>query len=221
MASINISHELLDNYSAQFKFIDSCIHEFEVVMNQKNVEDVVWVLQRMESFKNILHENFIENIKNNLKDRKLGKSLDEIKLYICSNLILSKIERIICIDIADKYKISIDEWIDNNHTRDLENPMDLIYHVNKFTFWALLNVRSLILIWDKKDLGTFPICEFVDIGHKVCQSEFKQISDLEKYIEIHKDKTRIHLFKGKIIAITSNISSAKVYLERLIKLKKA
>jgi hypothetical protein len=105
MTPSKITPDILENYAAQFKKIETCIHDFQVVLNQKNVDDLIWVMQRIDSFKNIYHENFISEITDDLKERKLGKSLNEIKLHICSNRLLLEIDRIINIEIMDKYKI--------------------------------------------------------------------------------------------------------------------
>jgi len=221
MTPSNITPDILENYAAQFKKIETCIHDFQVIMNQKNVDDLIWVMPRIDSFKNIYHENFISEITDDLKERKLGKSLNEIKLHICSNRLLKEIDRIINIEIIDKYKITMDEWVDNKKDTDLKNPKDILYNLNKFTIWVLLNARSLILIWDKKDLASFPVSEFVSFGNKVHSLEFQKSSDLENYLVANKDKTRMNLFKGKIIAIESNLKSAKYYLRELTTLSQA
>lgn len=221
MESTNITSEMLDNYAVQFKKIETCISDFQVVLNQKNVDDLAWVMKRIESFKNIYHESFLTEVIDDLKERKLGKSLNEIKLHICSNRLLMEIDRIINIEIIDKYKITMDDWIDNKKDSDLNNPKDILYNLNKFTIWTLLNARSLILIWDKKDSGSFPISEFVSFGNKVHSLEFQKSSDLENYLAANKDKTRMNLFKGKIIAIESNLKSAKYYLKELTTMSQA
>jgi hypothetical protein len=215
MTPSKITPDILENYAAQFKKIETCIHDFQVVLNQKNVDDLIWVMQRIDSFKNIYHENFISEITDDLKERKLGKSLNEIKLHICSNRLLEEIDRIINTEIIDKYKITMDEWVDNKKDTDLKNPKDILYNLNKFTIWVLLTARSLILIWDKKDLASFPVSEFVSFSNKVRSLEFQKSSDLENYLVANKDKTRMNLFKGKIIAIESNLKSAKHYLKEL------
>ena len=215
MTPSKITPDILENYAAQFKKIETCIHDFQVVLNQKNVDDLIWVMQRIDSFKNIYHENFISEITDDLKERKLGKSLNEIKLHICSNRLLEEIDRIINTEIIDKYKITMDEWVDNKKDTDLKNPKDILYNLNKFTIWVLLTARSLILIWDKKDLASFPVSEFVSFGNKVRSLEFQKSADLENYLVANKDKTRMNLFKGKIIAIESNLKSAKHYLKEL------
>jgi len=214
MDSSKITPDILENYAAQFKNIETCIHDFQVVLNQKNVDDLIWVLPRIDSFKNIYHENFLSEITDDLKERKLGKSLNEIKLHICSNRLLMEIDRIINIEIIDKYKIILDDWVDNKMDSD-HNPKDILYNLNKFTIWTLLNVKSLLLIWDKKDLGSFPISEFISLGNKVRSLEFQKSSELVNYIEVNKDKSRMYIFKGKIIAIESNLKSAKYYLKEL------
>ena len=215
MTPSKITPDILENYAAQFKKIETCIHDFQVVLNQKNVDDLVWVMQRIESFKNIYHESFLTEVIDDLKERKLGKSLNEIKLHICSNRLLLEIDRIINIEIIDKYEITMDHWVENKKNSDLNNPMDVLYHLNKFTIWVLMEVKSLLLIWDKKDLGAFPVSEFVSFGNKVHSLEFQKSSDLENYLVANKDKTRMNLFKGKIIAIESNLKSAKYYLKEL------
>jgi|688.fasta_scaffold324909_2 hypothetical protein len=215
MTPSKITPDILENYAAQFKKIETCIHDFQVVLNQKNVDDLIWVMQRIDSFKNIYHESFLTEVIDDLKERKLGKSLNEIKLHICSNRLLKEIDRIINIEIIDKYKITMDEWVDNKKDTDLKNPKDILYNLNKFTIWVLLTTRSLILIWDKKDLASFPVSEFVSFGNKVHSLEFQKSSDLENYLVANKDKTRMNLFKGKIIAIESNLKSAKYYLKEL------
>ena len=214
MDSSKITPDILENYAAQFKNIETCIHDFQVVLNQKNIDDLIWVLPRIDSFKNIYHKNFLSEITDDLKERKLGKSLNEIKLHICSNRLLMEIDRIINIEIIDKYKIIMDDWVDNKMDSD-HNPKDILYNLNKFTIWTLLNVKSLLLIWDKKDLGSFPISEFISLGNKVRSLEFQKSSELVNYIEVNKDKTRMYIFKGKIIAIESNLKSAKYYLKEL------
>jgi hypothetical protein len=221
MTPSKITPDILENYAAQFKKIETCIHDFQVIMNQKNVDDLIWVMPRIDSFKNIYHENFISEITDDLKEKKLGKSLNEIKLHICSNRLLKEIDRIINIEIIDKYKITMDEWVDNKKDSDLNNPKDILYNLNKFTIWVLLTARSLILIWDKKDLASFPVSEFVSFGNKVHSLEFQKSSDLENYLVANKDKTRMNLFKGKIIALESELKAAKHYLKALTTMSQA
>ena len=108
----------------------------------------------------------------------------------------------------------MDDWVDNKKDSN-HNPEDILYNLNKFTIWTLLNVKSLLLIWDKKDLGSFPISEFISLDNKVRSLEFQTSSKLVNYIEVNKDKTRMNIFKGKIIAIESNLKSAKHYLKEL------
>lgn len=45
MESMNITSEMLENYAVQFKKIETCIRDFQVVLNQKNVDDLAWVMQ--------------------------------------------------------------------------------------------------------------------------------------------------------------------------------
>ena len=221
MTPSKITPDILENYAAQFKKIETCIHDFQVVLNQKNVDDLIWVMQRIDSFKNIYHESFLTEVIDDLKERKLGKSLNEIKLHICSNRLLLEIDRIINIEIIDKYEITMDHWVENKKDTDLKNPKDILYNLNKFTIWVLLTARSLILIWDKKDLVSFPVSEFVNFGNKVHSLEFQKSSNLENYLVANKDKTRMNLLKGKIIALESELKAAKHYLKELTTMSQA
>ena len=41
MTPSKITPDILENYAAQFKKIETCIHDFQVVLNQKNVDDLI------------------------------------------------------------------------------------------------------------------------------------------------------------------------------------
>jgi len=62
MSNIEITADLTDNYSTQFKKIETYIHDLGVILNQKNLDDLIWVLPRIDSFKNIYHDNFLDEI---------------------------------------------------------------------------------------------------------------------------------------------------------------
>jgi len=87
--------------------------------------------------------------------------------------------------------------------------------VHKFTFWTFLLTRSLILIWDKKDLNNFPRENFLELNVQGYSMFFKTQKDVEQFIERNKSKTRIALFKHQGIFIESNFQSALGYLKRL------
>lgn len=215
MSNIKITADLTDNYSKQFEKIETYIHDLGVILNQKNLDELIWVLPRIDSFKNIYHDSLIDDICEDLKAKKLGKSFNEIVLYISSCYILKNIESIIKSDIVDKQILTINDWIINKEDFDFNDKSDIYYNLNKFTIWTYLEVQSLLIVWDKKDLDTFPISDFVQYQTMTLSLLFKNDQDVLNYIVRNKEKTRINLFKLQIIFIESSFRSAKSYLKEL------
>lgn len=215
MSNINITADLIDNYSIQFEKIETYIHDLGVILNQKNLDELIWVLPRIDSFKNIYHDSLIDDICEDLKAKKLGKSFNEIVLYISSCYILKNIESIVKSDIVDKQLLTINDWIVNKEDFDFNDKSDIYYNLNKFTIWTYLEVQSLLIVWDKKDLVTFPISDFVQYQTMTLSLLFKNDQDVLNYIVRNKEKTRINLFKLQIIFIESSFRSAKSYLKEL------
>ena len=218
MSNINITADLIDNYSIQFEKIETYIHDLGVILNQKNLDELIWVLPRIDSFKNIYHDSLIDDICEDLKAKKLGKSFNEIVLYISSCYILKNIESIVKSDIVDKQLLTINDWIVNKEDFDFNDKSDIYHNLNKFTIWTYLNVQSLLIVWDKKDLDTFPISDFVQYQTMTLSLLFKNDQDVLNYIVRNKEKTRINLFKLQIIFIESSFRSAKSYLKELSQL---
>ena len=218
MSNINITADLIDNYSIQFEKIETYIHDLGVILNQKNLDELIWVLPRIDSFKNIYHDSLIDDICEDLKAKKLGKSFNEIVLYISSCYILKNIESIVKSDIVDKQLLTINDWIVNKEDFDFNDKSDIYYNLNKFTIWTYLEVQSLLIVWDKKDLVTFPISDFVQYQTMTLSLLFKNDQDVLNYIVRNKEKTRINLFKLQIIFIESSFRSAKSYLKELSQL---
>lgn len=218
MSNINITADLIDNYSIQFEKIETYIHDLGVILNQKNLDELIWVLPRIDSFKNIYHDSLIDDICEDLKAKKLGKSFNEIVLYISSCYILKNIESIVKSDIVDKQLLTINDWIVNKEDFDFNDKSDIYYNLNKFTIWTYLEVQSLLIVWDKKDLDTFPISDFVQYQTMTLSLLFKNDQDVLNYIVRNKEKTRINLFKLQIIFIESSFRSAKSYLKELSQL---
>lgn len=215
MSNINITADLIDNYSIQFEKIETYIHDLGVILNQKNLDELIWVLPRIDSFKNIYHDSLIDDICEDLKAKKLGKSFNEIVLYISSCYILKNIESIVKSGIVDKQLLTINDWIVNKEDFDFNDKSDIYYNLNKFTIWTYLEVQSLLIVWDKKDLVTFPISDFVQYQTMTLSLLFKNDQDVLNYIVRNKEKTRINLFKLQIIFIESSFRSAKSYLKEL------
>ena len=215
MSNINITADLIDNYSIQFEKIETYIHDLGVILNQKNLDELIWVLPRIDSFKNIYHDSLIDDICEDLKAKKLGKSFNEIVLYISSCYILKNIESIVKSGIVDKQLLTINDWIVNKEDFDFNDKSDIYYNLNKFTIWTYLEVQSLLIVWDKKDLVTFPISDFVQYQTMTLSLLFKNDQDVLNYIVRNKEKTRINLFKLQIIFIESSFRSAKSYLREL------
>ena len=218
MSNINITADLIDNYSIQFEKIETYIHDLGVILNQKNLDELIWVLPRIDSFKNIYHDSLIDDICEDLKAKKLGKSFNEIVLYISSCYILKNIESIVKSGIVDKQLLTINDWIVNKEDFDFNDKSDIYYNLNKFTIWTYLEVQSLLIVWDKKDLVTFPISDFVQYQTMTLSLLFKNDQDVLNYIVRNKEKTRINLFKLQIIFIESSFRSAKSYLKELSQL---
>ena len=215
MSNIEITANLTDNYSIQFKKIETYIHDLGVILNQKNLDDLKWVLPRTETFKTIYHDDFINDIVEELKAKKMGKSINEICLYISSCYILQKVENLIKNEIVEKHFLTLDDWVENKIDMDLNNKSDIYYNLNKFTIWSLLEVQSLMLVWDKKDIAAFPISEFFQYQTMTYSKMFKHEQDVLNYINTNKDRSRINIFKLLFISIESNLKSAKYYLKEL------
>ena len=68
MNSSKITLDILENYATQFNNIETCIHDFQVVLNQKNVDDLrelpavqlINILQKEKIFKIDFHDPFIK-----------------------------------------------------------------------------------------------------------------------------------------------------------------
>ena len=218
MSNIEITADLTDNYSTQFKKIETFIHDLGVILNQKNLDDLIWVLPRIDSFKNIYHDNFLDEIIEDLKAKKLGKSFNEITLYIAACYVLKNIESIIKDNIIDNQTLTINDWIINKEDFDFNDKSDIYYNLNKFIIWTYLEVQSLLIVWDKKDLDTFPISDFVQYQTMTHSLLFKSDQDVLNFLVRNKEKTRINLFKLQIIFIESSFGSAKSYLKQLSQL---
>ena len=214
MKTIKITPKLLDEYSTILNEIDRKIYDLGIVLRQKNLADLTFVIKRLDSFKDIYDESLFPKAVEELKFKKLGKSFSEIQMIICSNYLLKPIEKLIEENIVNKQSLNISDWI-TNIDADLDNDDDLIYMVHKFTFWTLLLTRSLTLIWDKKDIKNFPVEEFLRHNIQTVSMHFKTEEDVVQFIERNKSKTRIALFKFQGIFIESKFQSALGYLKRL------
>mgnify|MGYP001114823175 CR=1 FL=1 len=214
MKSVKITSKLLDEYVTILNEVDRKIYDLGIILRQKNLADITFVIKRLDSFKDIYDESFFPKAVEELKSKKLGKSFNEIQLILCSNYLLKPIEKLIEENIINKQSLNINDWITNIDT-DLDNDDDLIYMVHKFTFWTLFLIRSLLIIWDKKDLKNFPSEIFLGLNVKGSSMFFKTQKDIDQFIERNKSKTRIALFKHQGIFIESTFQSALGYLKRL------
>jgi hypothetical protein len=214
MNSVKITPKLLDEYATILNEVDRKIYDLGIVLRQKNLADLTFVIKRLDSFKDIYDENLFPKVVEELKSKKLGKSFNEIQLIICTNYLLKPIEKLVKENLINRQSLNIKDWITNIDT-DLDNSDDLIYMVHKFTFWTLLLTRSLTLIWDKKDLKNFPIESFLEFNLQGDSMTFKTQKDVEQFLDRNKTKTRIALFKHQGIFIESTFKSALGYLKRL------
>ena len=214
MNSVKITPKLLDEYATILNEVDRKIYDLGIVLRQKNLADLTFVIKRLESFKDIYDENLFPKVVEELKSKKLGKSFNEIQLILCTDYLLKPIEKLVEENLINRQSLNIKDWITNIDT-DLDNSDDLIYMVHKFTFWTLLLTRSLTLIWDKKDLKNFPIESFLEFNLQGDSMTFKTQKDVEQFLDRNKTKTRIALFKHQGIFIESTFKSALGYLKRL------
>ena len=214
MNSVKITPKLLDEYATILNEVDRKIYDLGIVLRQKNLADLTFVIKRLDSFKDIYDENLFPKVVEDLKSKKLGKSFNEIQLIICTDYLLKPIEKLVEENLIIRQSLNIKDWITNIDT-DLDNSDDLIYMVHKFTFRTLLLTRSLTLIWDKKDLKNFPIESFLEFNLQGDSMTFKTQKDVEQFLDRNKSKTRIALFKHQGIFIESTFKSALGYLKRL------
>ena len=214
MNSVKITPKLLDEYATILNEVDRKIYDLGIVLRQKNLADLTFVIKRLDSFKDIYDENLFPKVVEELKSKKLGKSFNEIQLILCTDYLLKPIEKLVEENLINRQSLNIKDWITNIDT-DLDNSDDLIYMVHKFTFWTLLLTRSLTLIWDKKDLKNFPIESFLEFNLQGDSMTFKTQKDVEQFLDRNKTKTRIALFKHQGIFIESTFKSALGYLKRL------
>jgi len=214
MNSVKITPKLLDEYATILNEVDRKIYDLGIVLRQKNLADLTFVIKRLESFKDIYDENLFPKVVEELKSKKMGKSFNEIQLILCTDYLLKPIEKLVEENLINRQSLNIKDWITNIDT-DLDNSDDLIYMVHKFTFWTLLLTRSLTLIWDKKDLKNFPIESFLEFNLQGDSMTFKTQKDVEQFLDRNKTKTRIALFKHQGIFIESTFKSALGYLKRL------
>ena len=176
MKTVKITPKLLDEYATILNEVDRKIYDLGIVLRQKNLADLTFVIKRLDTFKDIYDESLFPKAVEELKSKKLGKSFNEIQLIICSDYLLKPIEKLIEEKLIVKQSLNINDWITNIDT-DLDNDDDLIYMVHKFTFWTFLLTRSLILIWDKKDLNNFRVKIFWNLMFKeiVCFLKLKKM----------------------------------------------
>lgn len=214
MSTLKISPKILNEYSTILNEVDRKIYDLGIVLRQKNLADLTFVIKRLDSFKDIYDESLFPKAVEELKSKKLGKSFNEIQLIICSNYLLKPIEELIEENLIKKYSLNVKDWITNIDC-DLDNDDDLIYMVHKFTFWTLFMTRSLLLIWDRKDLKNFPRENFLELNVLAKSIFFKTQKDVEQFIERNKSKTRIALFKRQGIFIESTFKNSLGYLKRL------
>ena len=214
MSTLKISPKILNEYSTILNEVDRKIYDLGIVLRQKNLADLTFVIKRIDSFKDIYDESLFPKAVEELKSKKLGKSFNEIQLIICSNYLLKPIEELIEENLINKYSLNVKDWI-TNIDLDLDNDDDLMYMIHKFTFWTLFMTRSLLLIWDKKDLKNFPRENFLELNVLAKSMTFKTQKDVEQFIERNKSKTRIALFKHQGIFIESTFENSLGYLKRL------
>jgi hypothetical protein len=214
MSTLKISPKILNEYSTILNEVDRKIYDLGIVLRQKNLADLTFVIKRLDSFKDIYDESLFPKAVEELKSKKLGKSFNEIQLIICSNYLLKPIEELIEKNLINKYSLNVKDWI-TNIDLDLDNDDDLMYMIHKFTFWTLFMTKSLLLIWDKKDLKNFPRENFLELNVLAKSMTFKTQKDVEQFIERNKSKTRIALFKHQGIFIESTFKNSLGYLKRL------
>lgn len=215
MHKFNFNTELLNEYSSLLKEIDLKIQDYSVVIKQKNKNDLLFVLNRMDSFKDLDKEILFNELDEELKSKKLGRSFNEYQLILIYKYMLSPICELIQNKLIQKQNLVIDDWI-KNIDADLDNKDDLFYMVNKFIFWTYLLIKSLVLIWDQKEIENFPREDFIKLNKLALSINFKKEKDIDQFIERNKNKTRIALFKLQGIYIDSNFQSALSYLNNLV-----
>ena len=214
MYKFNFKTELLNEYSSLLKEIDSKIQDYSVIIKQKNKNDLLFVLNRMEYFKDFDKENLFNELGEELKSKKLGRSFNEYQIILIYKYMLSPICELVQNQLIQKENLNIDDWMKDIDV-DLDNKDDLFYMANKFTFRLYHYIKSLVLIWDQKEIQNFPREDFIKLNKLALSINFKEEKDIDQFIERNKNKTRIALFKLQGIYIDSEFQNALGYIKRL------
>lgn len=214
MYKFNFNTDLLNEYSSLLKEIDSKIQAYSVVIKQKNKNDLLFVLNRMDYFKDFDKEILFNELGEELKSKKLGRSFNEYQIILINKYMLSPICELVQNKLIQKENLIIDDWI-KDIDADLDNKDDLFYMVNKFIFRLYHYIKSLVLIWDQKEIQNFPREDFIKLNKLALSIHFKEEKDIDEFIGRNKNKTRIALFKLQGIYIDSQFQNALGYLKRL------
>jgi hypothetical protein len=221
MSSVKITDGLLLDYANNLNVIDRHIYLYNAVLNNvKDKDGLVWILSKNAEFNEFYHVGILDEIVTKLKDLELGKSMDELKLYVGNQFLLQSIIRRIEIDIFSNHGIDVSLGFDNPEINDLNDPKILFHQLNKFLFWGLALSRGLSIISLEKEPANFPFAIFLNFFNQAHSWRFKSQSEITAVLESSKGKYRQKICKDVIIDIESNLKSARYYLGLLKNAKK-
>jgi len=210
-------------YENHLDRLNKYVKDLEQLLWSKNLDELDFFLKRSYSTSELYNEEFVNEIKIELKEQKLGTSLNDVITHIASNNMLFNIELIIEEDVlTENYNnyVPFDEEnsksLYENSLRDVElNSSDERQQGFKFLFQLLFITKACILSSDKKLIEQLPIEKFVYYIKSSKSSHLIEEEDIIKFYERNKTKTRISILKLYLPRISSLISNATSRLSKV------
>ena len=211
-------------YENHLERLNKYVKDLERLLYTKNLDELDFFLKRSYSTSEMYNEDFVNEIKIELKEKKLGTSLNDVITHIASNNMLFNIEVIIEEDVLtenyDNY-VPFDEEIAKSLyekiLKDVElNSYDERQQGIKFLFQLLFITKACILSSDKKLIEQLPIDKFIYYTNSSKSSHLLEEKDIITFYERNKTKTRMLILKLYLPRISSLISYA---ISRLSKVK--
>jgi len=190
--------------------------DLEKLLYLKNLDELEFFLKRSFSTSEMYTENYISEIKLELKSKKLGTSFNEVITHIAQSNMLFNIEIIIEEDILvqnyDNYEPFNEEITKSLYAKTLKevelNSSNESQQGFKFLFQLLYITKACILASDKKLIDQLPIDKFVYYTTSSKSSHLLNEKEIISFFERNKIKTRIAILKLFVIQINSLISNA-------------
>lgn len=209
-------------YENHLDRLNKYVKDLEQLLLSKNLNELDFFLKRSYSTSEIYNQEYINEIKIELKERKLGVSFKDVITHIASNNMLFNIELIIEEDILTEYYDNYVPYDEENAKslyektlKDLElNSSDERQGV-KFLFQLLFITKSCILSSDKKSIEQLPIDKFIYYTKSSKSSHLLEEKNIIAFYERNKAKSRISILKLFLPQISSLISNATSRLSKV------